>query len=221
MTSTYTVRKQLTSRLNAFKRCIENNEANIEAQQAEITEFHEKVDVIEKALAILGAAWTPKKVARKLIIKKKVAKKVAKAPRKPKPQPLPTDRCERVKSGEKEIRGKKGWHARSLHFALAFDAHSITPTIKLIEAYEETARDNPNTRVSSVQLFQALNARLIKKATRQAVNAKFSGLRHSRHPELSTLFTTDGHKGGTPDAHFITLNPEAAANFKKLVKKMA
>jgi len=108
MTSIYTARRQLDARIKAFKRCIENNTADIEAKQAESLELQEKVDVIQKTLDLFGAAWTPKKGV-KIIKKKKVAKKAVIL-----------------------------HHSKTLDFALQLDATSQLPVLNIIAAFEES-----------------------------------------------------------------------------------
>lgn len=207
MTATYTARKQLVGRLNAYKRCIENIEADIEEKQTEILGFHERVDVIEKAIALFGAAWTPKKVAKKLVVKKKAAKRILKVAKKA---------VKRVLKVAKKVKldGRK-----QLHFALAHDSHSKTPIQVLISAYEEIVQDNPHTPVTLGQLVMAFNARQTKRVKPETVYSKLFKMRKSRHPELSSVFTVNTQIGGNSDTRHITLNPEAAAYFKKLTAK--
>jgi len=158
-----------------------------------IEECQEKLTAIEKVMALYGAAW--KKPTKAVMVKKKAARKVAAKPRK--------------------------FSQSCLVFALKHDLRGNVPLSALIAAYEEIVRDNPNSPVTISRLIAAFNARRVKKVRHTAVYSKLKNARMSRHPELASIFTPSGQTGGNHNTHYITLNPEAAATFKKLVKKMA
>lgn len=109
----------------------------------------------------------------------------------------------------------RGSNSKELKNVLALDRCSSVSLVTYVRAFEEAAGDT--NELSLQQFFFAVNARSTKKITYHTFTQRLYALRHSRHKELSTLFskTRQGHQV------YVSLDRAAAAHFKKLAKKFA